>query len=173
MYVETVRSLHGYNEWAMERVLASAEALIPDEFVAEDDTPHGSIRNQFVHVINTHWSWRSWCDNSMSGEEAYALTLDLADFADSRSVRDKWHEIRDQNRRFLSRATGDDMQRLLEVEAEWISFSLPVWKIMMHIANHSMQHRTEIAMSLTKLGQSPGDLDYLFYALEDGSDSPS
>jgi uncharacterized damage-inducible protein DinB len=167
MSIETVRSLHGYNEWAMERVLDCAEALSDDQFVAGDDTPWGSIRNQFVHLIVVHWRWLCWADGSMSGDEAYELRLDPANFPDVSSVRAKWIEVRDQNRRYLECTDEEELRRVLSAEQNGDEpFSISVRDLLIHIANHSMQHRTEATMSLTRFGQSPGDLDYLFYALE-------
>jgi uncharacterized damage-inducible protein DinB len=61
-----------------------------------------------------------------------------------------------------------DTQRILSDEGdEGSAFSITVGHLMFHVANHSMQHRTEIATSLTRHGHSPGALDYLFYVLEE------
>jgi uncharacterized damage-inducible protein DinB len=38
-----------------------------------------------------------------------------------------------------------------------------VWQILVHILYHSAQHRSEMAEMLTRYGQSPGDLDFVFY----------
>ena len=111
----------------------------------------------------------------MSGEDAYALTLDPSDFPDLDSIRTKWMEIQAKIDAFLERTTEDDMQRILVVESrDDFRLALPVWKVMLHIANHWMQHRTEIAMAVTELGCSPGDLDYIFYAMAEdaGVNSP-
>ncbi len=42
----------------------------------------------------------------------------------------------------------------------------PRWQLLLHQANHQMQHRSEIALWLTQLGCSPGNLDMLFYLRE-------
>jgi uncharacterized damage-inducible protein DinB len=42
-------------------------------------------------------------------------------------------------------------------------FRMPLWQMMLHVANHGTQHRSEVAAMLTSFGYSPGDLDLLFY----------
>ena len=42
---------------------------------------------------------------------------------------------------------------------------------MQHVIYHGMQHRSEVAMLLTDLGESPGWLDFLIY-LQDYKGEP-
>jgi uncharacterized damage-inducible protein DinB len=165
MNIEMIRQIHGYNHWATEHVLSFCEQISAEEFIREDDTPWGSIRNQLVHQFIVHRRWLSWIDGSLSGEEAYALRADPLDYPDVTSVRQMWDSLREQNDQFLRSADGSALDRMLSVEMPGAEFALPVWQIMLHIAHHSMQHRTEVATSLTHLGASPGDIDYLFYTL--------
>ncbi len=39
----------------------------------------------------------------------------------------------------------------------------PLWQVLLHLANHGTQHRSEVAAELTRAGRSPGDLDYMVY----------
>ena len=39
----------------------------------------------------------------------------------------------------------------------------PLWQVLLHLANHGTQHRSEVAAELTRAGRSPGNLDYIVY----------
>jgi uncharacterized damage-inducible protein DinB len=165
MNLEMIRAIQRYNYWATEHMLTCSDQISTEEFVRDDDTPWGSIRNQLVHQFIVHRRWLSWMDGSLSGEEAYALRVDPADYPDLASVREMWESLREQDERFLQSLDESTLKRALNVEMPGSEFSIPVWQVMLHVAHHSMQHRTESAMSLTRLGASPGDIDYLFFAL--------
>jgi uncharacterized damage-inducible protein DinB len=36
-----------------------------------------------------------------------------------------------------------------------------LWEMMLHVINHGTQYRSAVAMMLTKLGHSPGDMEIL------------
>ena len=38
------------------------------------------------------------------------------------------------------------------------------WKVLYHVVLHGMQHHAEIAEQLTRAGESPGDIDFIFYS---------
>jgi uncharacterized damage-inducible protein DinB len=42
-------------------------------------------------------------------------------------------------------------------------WAYPLWQQMVHQVNHGTQHRSEVAMILTRCGYSPGWLDFLYY----------
>jgi uncharacterized damage-inducible protein DinB len=46
----------------------------------------------------------------------------------------------------------------------YIHEGVPVWQMLLHLANHGTQHRSEAALLLTGAGRSPGDLDLIDYA---------
>jgi uncharacterized damage-inducible protein DinB len=166
MSIDLIRSIHGYNEWANDHILTCCERLTSDQFTQDVDVPWGSIRNQLVHQLIVHKRWLSWADESLSGEDAYALTADPESYPDVSSVRSMWQEVNKQNKAFLYRLTPTELKRELRVENPAAEILIQVDQLMLHIAHHSMQHRTETAMALTTAGNSPGDIDYLFYAIQ-------
>lgn len=170
MDAEALHAIHGYDAWATERILGCCDQLTTEQFAGHADVPWGSIRNQLVHQFVVHKRWLCWADGSLSGEDAYALQADPLDYPDIGSVREMWSQVSQQNEAFLGRLTPDTLQRMLRVEQPGYEFALSVGDVMLHVAHHSMQHRTETAMALTRLDASPGDIDYLFYALEAGAE---
>lgn len=166
MHVEAIKSIHGYSDWATGKVLDCCEKITPEQFTDDAGLPWGSLRDQLIHTFIAHKRWLCWADGSMDGEEAYALQAEPEDYPDIVSVREMWTEVQRQNQRFLDRMTSADLNRELRVEWPGFEFAIRVEQVMIHIAHHSMQHRTEAAMELSRLGASPGDVDYLFYALE-------
>jgi uncharacterized damage-inducible protein DinB len=96
--------------------------------------------------------------------EAYGRRLDPDDYPDVASLRRLWSELEQQTLAFV-RELGDERAE------QALGFDLPdgqrwekrLWEMMLHVANHGTQHRSEVAAMLTGFGHSPGDIDLIFY----------
>lgn len=164
MLVEALRALYDYNSWATERVLEMAEQLTPEQWLTPGAAGHGSIRDTLVHLLSAQRSWLAWWDGSLPAAEAYQLRLDPADFPDPAVVRAKLVAVDRATRAFLDSLTDKDLERVYtHTFPNGLRFRLPLWKMLLHIANHGTQHRSEAAAMLTGFGHSPGDLDLLLY----------
>ena len=65
-------------------------------------------------------------------------------------------------RAFLAGLADDELARSVQLtDRQGTTHSFAIWHMLMHLILHSMQHRSEAAAILTKVGQSPGDLDFL------------
>ncbi len=88
-------------------------------------------------------------------------TLLVSEFPTLQSIRTRWQEEEVQMQRFLATISDEDISK----EVRYIRPASPdqvntmlLWKSMTHLINHQTQHRSEIAMQLTALNHSPGEL---------------
>jgi uncharacterized damage-inducible protein DinB len=172
MLAETLRKQYEHTGWATRRVLDAASALTPEQLHAPGTAGHGSIRDTFIHLMETQHGWLAWWDGSLSAEESYALKMDTAAFPDIPSLQAAWSKIERQTEAFVSGLSGADPERVYSMGLpDGRTWSMPLWGMMLHVANHGTQHRSEIAAMLTGFGHSPGDLDLLFF-LQPPLDAP-
>lgn len=164
MLAATLRTQYAYNSWATRRVLDTAAKLTPEQLDEPGTAGHGSVRETFIHLMEAHHGWLSWWDGSLSAEESYALTMDRAAFPDISSLKVAWSEIERQTEAFVRGLSGADPERVYSMSMPnggvW---EMALWGMMLHVANHGTQHRSEIAALLTGFGHSPGDLDLLYF----------
>jgi uncharacterized damage-inducible protein DinB len=164
MFADAVRDLYAYHRWATECVLDAVDKLTPEQLLAPGTAGHGSVRDTLVHMMRAQKGWLSWWDGSLSADDAYNFRLDPADYPDATALRALWAALEAQTHAFVRGLSDADLGRIYV-------FTLPngvesrviLWKMMLHIANHGTQHRSEVAAMLTDFGQSPGDLDYIMY----------
>lgn len=154
-----IRTLYGYNRWANARIFDTAAQLSPAQLRAPGNAGRGSIYDTLFHMIGTQRGWLAWWNGSKSPEEAMRDRPDPADYADLASLRALWQRVEDDTQAFVASLSDEEAAHLTTAPR----LTMPLWKLMLHVANHATQHRSEIAAMLTGFGHSPGDLDLLFY----------
>jgi uncharacterized damage-inducible protein DinB len=157
---ELVQTLFGYHYWANARVLANAAKVSPADYLATTDYSHGSLHNLLFHLLRADNVWRHVCQE----RKAPAAPLQPDDFPDVEAIRARWQEEERAMRQFLASLSSEEMERTVEV-TNWRggTMSMQMWRMLVQVILHGMQHRSEIAQLLTKYGQSPGDLDFILY----------
>jgi uncharacterized damage-inducible protein DinB len=161
---EVIQTLYGYSQWATGRVLDAAAHLSPEQLHAPGDAGRGSIRDTLLHMFSTQRGWLSWWDGSLPPADAYRRRLDPADFPDVAALRAAWEALERQTQAFTAGLTDEQAARVYSNQQSGdAAFAMPLWQMMLHVANHNTQHRAEVAAQLTRFGHSPGDLDLLFY----------
>jgi uncharacterized damage-inducible protein DinB len=164
MLTEALRAMYGYNRWATERMLEAAAGLTPEQWLAPGVAGRGSVRDTLVHLISAQRSWLAWWDGSLPPDQAYGLSLDPGEFPDLAAVRAVWTTVDRATRAFVDGLSDSEAERVYtHALPNGMVFRLPLWQMMLHVANHGTQHRSEVAAMLTGFGQSPGDLDLLRY----------
>jgi len=155
--------LFDYNYWANHRVLDAAARVTPAQFVAPAGLSHGSLRGALVHVLSAEVVWRLRCQEGISPP---AMLVETG-FPTLESLREFWKEEELAMRAYLDGLTDEDIKRTVRYQTTKMApHQNELWRLFAHVVNHGTQFRGEAALALTAYGQSPGDLDLIFFLRE-------
>lgn len=155
MRVTEIEQLFDYSYAATRQILDAAQQVTDAEFTASPPlTGANSLQHILVHMFDTELGWR---DNLRAGRRDASPELILTNFPNVTTLAAAWHADEQTMRAWL--ATLDDDA----VNAPSYNPAYRIWQCLIHVVNHSTQHRSEAAMILTHFGHSPGDLDFTFY----------
>jgi uncharacterized damage-inducible protein DinB len=155
-----ILTLFDYNDWANGRIAAAAERVRDEQFVAPANVSHGSLRNTLVHMLSADWIWRLRCQEGISPESL----LSFDDYPTFAAVRDRWDKESAALRGYIASLTDEDLSQTIHYSStSGRPYSDTLWHILVHLANHGTQHRSEAAVLLTEYDHSPGDLDFILY----------
>ena len=159
MIAELIRTMYEYNAWANQRVLDTAAELNLEQCRADGGASFGSVHDTLVHIVGAQWIFLTrWKGTSPSA------LLDAQAFADLAAIRQRWGEVERDTREFVATRSETDLTRVVEyLNTEGERWAYPLWQQMIHQVNHATQHRSEVAMVLTRFGHSPGWLDFLYF----------
>jgi uncharacterized damage-inducible protein DinB len=159
MIADVIRTMYAYNAWANGRVLDAAERLRPEERRADGGASFSSIHDTLVHIMGAQWIYLArWTGTSPSAMPAADAFSDLA------AIRERWARIEADTQQFVAALSDAALARVVDyLNTEGVRWAYPLWQQMLHQVNHATQHRSEAAMLLTRFGQSPGRLDFLYY----------
>jgi len=155
LHASDLEVLFDYSYSATRIILDAAQRLTDEQWSAQPPLDGSqSLQDTLVHALDCELGWR---DNLRAGQSDASPELDPADFPNAAALADAWREDERIMRAWL--AMLDDHT----VNAATYIPHLRLWQCLVHVVNHSTQHRSEAAMILTHFGQSPGDLDFTFY----------
>ncbi|TAK57882.1 MAG: DUF664 domain-containing protein [Dehalococcoidia bacterium] len=163
--LDMMRALYGFNRWGNTRILAKLAGLEDGELLAPRGLSHGSIGIDLAHAMLAERGWLSiWQSGAPEVElprPAGGGHLDnlVAAFASVDDAIDGFIALLPPDELGTMRVDNADAHNPSVEKAR----ALPLWDMMFHVVNHTMQHRAETAQALTALGRSPGDLDLLEY----------
>jgi uncharacterized damage-inducible protein DinB len=151
-------SLVQFNQWANNRLLDIVAKLSTEQLHAEAGLSFGSAFHTLRHMLDVDWSWRLICQ----GQEASKMLWEVEPMEDFEGMRAYWEPEAQRLVDFVRSLSGDDLERMAGTPSgDNKAFS--VKQILTHIVIHDTGHRNEIGWYFTRLGHSPGDMDYLDY----------
>ena len=161
MTPEHYRTLYEYNRWANLRVLEFVSKL-SEQALTDERFSYPSIHAILAHMVAAETSWVARCrgESGLQAPDAGALSTLAA-------IKTRWDEVYEEERAYLGGLTESDLNRTLTYRtSRGQEFTDPVGLLLVHVANHATQHRSEVALNLTALGHSPGNLDVIVYLRE-------
>lgn len=162
MNKQDILTLYGYNQWANAKILDSAAKVTQEQYLADASFPHGGLRGTLVHTLSAEWIWRKrWEGTSPT------TLLKPEDFPTFESLRARWADEERNLMRFVDGLTDEELNEPFEyTSTRGTPYKQILWHAMAHVVNHGTQHRSEAAAMLTNYGESPGDIDMIYFLSE-------
>ena len=158
VHIESIRLLFDHAYWATGILLERASHLQPEEWTAAAAQGERGLRDGLVHCLDVERSWRlRLIDDSL---DEWRRELAPADYPAVADLATAWESDQAEMRAWL--ATIDDAAMELDVDLGPRN-TFPLGTFLLHVVLHTAQERGEVALLLTRLGLSPGNLDYLDY----------
>jgi uncharacterized damage-inducible protein DinB len=152
--LQTIRELFTYNYWARDRQLGACASLTQEQIVQPMGNSFSSLRDTLVHLIAAEWMWKErWLGRSPQSFPALG-------YPDLSAIREAWKPVENDVRDYLATVSEDTIAgRFTFTRANGEMYSYPVWRSLLHVANHQSYHRGQVTMFLRQLGVEPPALD--------------
>lgn len=164
MNIDDLHLLYAYNEWANQRLLATAAALTPAQLRAPavPDPGYGTLFGSLLHIYDSEYSWRL-----LLQQGKWSTGMHPDDFASLDALAQRWQVEAAAMRAYLGELSDEDLTGVVRyTTGEGVQRERVLWHCLLHVVNHGTYHRGEAAALLTGLGHSPGELDFTFFLLE-------
>jgi uncharacterized damage-inducible protein DinB len=159
MFAKTqYQTLFAYHWHTNQRLLESAAKLEESDYTGQPGYGHGSLHDLFFHLLRTLRAWRGALENDQEQGR-----LRPEDFPDLSSLRAGFAQEQGAWTAMLDRLSAEEIEGDVSVTRGGNTRVFPLWRAFQHLVLHGMQHHTEVAQLLTAKGESPGDLDFIFY----------
>jgi uncharacterized damage-inducible protein DinB len=162
MNKEDIRVIYQYNQWTTRKILDAASKVTPEQFLAPADFPHGGLRGTLVHALFAEWIWRNRWEGTSPTQR-----LKPEDFPTFDSLRARWSEEENLLMAFVQDLTDEPLNKVVSYRTtDGTPKERILWQMMAHLVNHGTQYKTEAAAILTGFGHSPGDIDMIYFLIE-------
>ncbi len=167
---ELIKMFYNYNSVSTARLIQALKQLNDEEMNAPGCSGNGSIRETLAHFLGTQWGWFSWFDKSLSVAESMKLRVTADEIGSAEKIYRKWQAIDSQTIRCINSLTDRDLMENWSASlASGFTMSLPLWQLLMHVANHGTHTRAQIIAAVRRMGYDPGSYEFFRFALSFGS----
>ena len=153
------QTLFAYQNHTIKRLLTGAAQLEDASYREHPGFGHGSLHDLFLHLLSASRMWRTVLAMGQRPSR-----LDRDSFPDIASLDSGFAEEAAGWQAYLDRLSEEEVEAAVTLARPGGEQSIPRWRVLQHLILHGMQHSAEVAHLLTVKGQSPGDIDFIFFA---------
>lgn len=153
------QTLFAYHWHTTRQLLDRAAQVSQDQYRARPDATRASLHEVFFHLLRVDNTWRSALE---SGQQP--LPLSEEDHPDLEAIRRGFEQQERDWSALLERWSPEQIEGPVTLtRRNGETLTAPRWRLLQQVILHGMQHHAELAQLLTAYGQSPGDIDFLFF----------
>ena len=159
MELSEIQYLLEFNIWADGKMLEGAQHVSPEQLRAKYPMPFVSIFDTLVHVMGAQQIWLArW-----KGGSPPAL-ISPSNFADLDILSATWGQLHVEQRAFVAELSPKILaSTLVYKDTKGIEYKHPLIWQMMHVFNHSTEHRSQVAAMIAMNGYDLGWIDMIYF----------
>jgi len=157
--VATIHELYRYNRWANGRVFERLAKLAQEDFTRDLGNSYPSLRDTALHIVWAEWIWlERWKGTSPR------LVFQARDFAALQAIETKRSEVERGQQAFLATLQPERLREVVPyVNLQGHTWRYPLWRQMVHVANHSTYHRGQLTTMLRQVKAQVITTDFLVF----------
>lgn len=133
--------------------------LSDEQFNAPNDYSLGSVHEQVVHIMSVQKVWYARIHGTQNTMQT------AADYPTLESIRAHWDNVEQLWRTYVDHLTDDMLMSVVVAQtSRGEVFYERVWEIMMHVVNHSTDHRAQLLAAMHRVGGETMPQDWIFYS---------
>jgi uncharacterized damage-inducible protein DinB len=165
--IEAIQELFEYSFWAFDLIWPRIEQLNNDQFSQDIGYSLGSIRNEVIHLISSHRRWL----HRLQDQEV-PKHLEFSAFPTINSARKEWDQGKKEILDYVNSLNHVSLNELVpyQIPSRSVDAADSRWRILMHLINHSTDHRAQILAVLNMhFGIDTPEQDFILYLWQKGS----
>jgi uncharacterized damage-inducible protein DinB len=161
-----LETLFGFSYWMKDRVLECAAKLTTAEFQAPSGLTTRDLRGTLVHTLDVERSWRARLQGQPEG--VWKKDLPVSDYPAAAALIEHWRRDEEEMRAWLASLDDETLAGVHDLVPSSATSTrkerYPLWYYVLHIHTHTQQQLGDAAVLLTRMRQSPGNIEFLDYA---------
>ncbi len=154
--IATIKKLHAYHHWAMEKIFYELENFSEEEFTRDLGEGTSSVRDKICHIIAAD---TIWLDRIEGLETKF---MDSSFFPSIQTTKKYFLEAKTRFEKILTGLNEANSYRKISFKnkkGDLIEFQIN--EILLHVVNHGTYHRGQLASLIRRIKGKPPTTDLI------------